>query len=33
VQLIGPMRRDARLLRTAKWLLSHLSHDQEAELA
>jgi len=33
VQLVGPMRRDARLLRTAKWLLSHLSHDQEAELA
>jgi Asp-tRNA(Asn)/Glu-tRNA(Gln) amidotransferase A subunit family amidase len=33
VQLVGPMGRDARLLRTAKWLLSHLSHDQEAELA
>lgn len=33
VQLVGPMNRDARLLRTAKWLLSHLSHDQEAEVA
>ncbi|MBY0532654.1 MAG: amidase [Xanthobacteraceae bacterium] len=33
VQLVGPMGRDARLLRTAKWLLSHLSHDQEAEVA
>jgi len=33
VQLVGPMNRDARLLRTAKWLLNHLSHDQEAEVA
>lgn len=33
VQLVGPKGRDARLLRTAKWLLNHLSHDQEAELA
>jgi Asp-tRNA(Asn)/Glu-tRNA(Gln) amidotransferase A subunit family amidase len=33
VQLVGPMGRDARLLRTAKWLLSHLAHDQEAEVA
>jgi len=27
------MGRDARLLRTAKWLLNHLAHDQEAEVA
>jgi Asp-tRNA(Asn)/Glu-tRNA(Gln) amidotransferase A subunit family amidase len=33
VQLVGPMGRDARLLRTAKWLLNHLAHDQEAEVA
>jgi Asp-tRNA(Asn)/Glu-tRNA(Gln) amidotransferase A subunit family amidase len=33
VQLVGPMNRDARLLRTAKWLLNHLAHDQEAEVA
>jgi Asp-tRNA(Asn)/Glu-tRNA(Gln) amidotransferase A subunit family amidase len=33
VQLVGPMGRDARLLRTAKWLLNHLSHDQEAAIA
>ncbi len=33
VQLVGPMNRDARLLRTAKWLLNHLAHDQEAQVA
>jgi Asp-tRNA(Asn)/Glu-tRNA(Gln) amidotransferase A subunit family amidase len=33
VQLVGPVDRDARLLRTAKWLLTHLAHDQEAEIA
>lgn len=33
VQLVGPVGRDARLLRTAKWLLNHLAHDQEAEIA
>lgn len=33
VQLVGPAGRDARLLRTAKWLLKHLSHDQEVEIA
>jgi Asp-tRNA(Asn)/Glu-tRNA(Gln) amidotransferase A subunit family amidase len=33
VQLVGPKGRDARLLRTAKWLLNHLSHDQEAAVA
>ena len=33
VQLVGPVGRDARLLRTAKWLLNHLAHDQEAEVA
>jgi Asp-tRNA(Asn)/Glu-tRNA(Gln) amidotransferase A subunit family amidase len=33
VQLVGPVGRDARLLRTAKWLLTHLAHDQEAEIA
>jgi len=27
VQLVGPMGRDARLLRTAKWLLTHLSEE------
>jgi Asp-tRNA(Asn)/Glu-tRNA(Gln) amidotransferase A subunit family amidase len=32
VQLVGPIGRDARLLRTAKWLLNHLAHDQEAEV-
>jgi Asp-tRNA(Asn)/Glu-tRNA(Gln) amidotransferase A subunit family amidase len=32
VQLVGPVGRDARLLRTAKWLLNHLAHDQEAEV-
>lgn len=33
VQLVGAMNRDAQLLRTAKWLLSHLAHDQTAEVA
>ncbi len=33
VQLVGPLGRDARLLRTAKWLLDHLSQDQESEAA
>lgn len=33
VQLVGPMNRDARLLRTAKWLLGHLAHDEAAEVA
>jgi Asp-tRNA(Asn)/Glu-tRNA(Gln) amidotransferase A subunit family amidase len=32
VQLVGPMNRDARLLRTAKWLLAHLAHDEAAEV-
>lgn len=33
VQLVGPMNRDARLLRTAKWLLGHLAHGEAAEVA
>ncbi|HRF07156.1 MAG TPA: amidase [Xanthobacteraceae bacterium] len=33
VQLVGPMNRDARLLRTAKWLLAHLAHGEAAEVA
>lgn len=32
VQLVGPVGRDAKLLRTAKWLLGHLAKDQEAEI-
>jgi Asp-tRNA(Asn)/Glu-tRNA(Gln) amidotransferase A subunit family amidase len=27
VQLVGPRRDDARLLRTARWLVEHLGED------
>jgi Asp-tRNA(Asn)/Glu-tRNA(Gln) amidotransferase A subunit family amidase len=33
VQLVGPLGRDARLLRTAKWLLNHLAQDRAAGVA
>jgi Asp-tRNA(Asn)/Glu-tRNA(Gln) amidotransferase A subunit family amidase len=33
VQLVGPAGRDARLLRTAKWLLHHLSAEQAVDAA